>query len=101
MPTLPTPTPLIEIYTGALCSYCHRAKALLQRKGVPFIERDVAVAENRAGLSARLPAARTIPQVFIDGRSVGGYDDLARLDAGGELDQLLGRAIAAPPSTRA
>lgn len=88
----PSSTPHIEIYTGELCSYCHRAKALLERKGVPFVEMDVAVTENRAALSSRLPAARTIPQVFIDGRSVGGYDDLARLDARGELDPLLGRS---------
>lgn len=84
--------PQVEIYTGAYCSYCHRAKALLTRKGVPFVELDVADAANRSAMHTRVPAARTIPQVFIGGRHVGGFDDLNRLDLQGELDGLLGRA---------
>jgi glutaredoxin 3 len=84
-------TPQVEIFTGTYCSYCHRAKALLTRKGVQFSERDVAEAANRAEMTERLPAARTIPQVFIDGRHVGGFDDLNRLDMQGELDRMLGR----------
>lgn len=87
-----SPSPVIEIYTGAYCSYCHRAKSLLTRKGVTFSELDVADAANRAALSERVPSARTIPQVFIGGCYVGGFDDLNRLDVQGELDRLLGRA---------
>jgi len=83
------PAPLVEIFTGSHCSYCHRAKALLERKGVEFSEFNVSDANNRAAMSARVPLARTIPQVFIGGRHVGGFDDLNRLDVQGELDRLL------------
>ena len=80
----------IEIYTKAFCPYCTRAKALLDGKGADFREIDVTM--DRAGFDAMVVRAngrRTVPQIFIDGRHVGGSDDLAELEARGELDVLL------------
>ncbi|HWW58791.1 MAG TPA: glutaredoxin 3 [Sphingopyxis sp.] len=80
----------IEVYTKAFCPYCTRAKALLGKKGADFEEIDVTM--DRAGFESMIERAngrRTVPQVFIDGRHVGGSDDLAALDAKGELDALL------------
>ena len=83
--------PDVEIYTGPLCGFCHRARRLLAGKGVAFREIDLERApERRAEMIARAGGRTTVPQVFVDGRHVGGSDDLARLDAEGELDRLLG-----------
>ena len=85
--------PQIEIYTKAFCPYCVRAKALLADKGADYREIDVTM--DRAGFDAMVDRAnghRTVPQVFIDGRHIGGSDDLAALDARGGLDPLLGKA---------
>lgn len=80
----------IEIYTKFFCPYCTRAKALLDGKGAPYEEIDVTM--DRAGFDAMVARAggrRTVPQIFIDGRHIGGSDDLAALDAKGGLDPLL------------
>lgn len=83
--------PKIEIYTKAWCGYCFRAKRLLESKGVDFAEYDVTMGgPEKAEMLARKPDATTVPQIFIDGRAVGGSDDLARLDREGKLDALLG-----------
>ncbi|MBA3940822.1 MAG: glutaredoxin 3 [Sphingopyxis sp.] len=81
---------VIEVYTKAFCPYCSRAKALLGDKGAAFQEIDVTM--DRAGFDAMVERAhgrRTVPQIFIDGRHIGGSDDLAALEAGGKLDALL------------
>ncbi len=83
----------IEVFTKFFCPYCSRAKALLERKGVEYQEIDLTM--DRAGFDAmieRAGGARTVPQIFIDGKHVGGSDDLAALDARGGLDPLLGLA---------
>ena len=83
----------IEVYTKAFCPYCTRAKMLLGGQGADFREIDVTM--DRAGFEAMVERAngrRTVPQVFIDGKHVGGSDDLAALDAKGELDALIGAA---------
>lgn len=79
----------VEIYTQWGCPYCTRAKALLDGKGVAYVEHDVTM--GRAALLARLPDARTVPQIFIAGVPVGGCDDLHDLESDGRLDSLLGR----------
>jgi glutaredoxin 3 len=82
--------PRIEIYTKFLCPYCSRAKALLTSKGVSFDEIDVTMdASLRRTMIDRANGGSTVPQIFIDGRHVGGCDDLHALDARGELDPLL------------
>lgn len=80
----------VEIYTKAFCGYCMRAKSLLQSKGVEFEEYDITMGgPRRAEMLERAPGRTTVPQIFIDGRHVGGSDDLAALDRRGELDPLL------------
>ena len=79
----------VTIYTRALCPYCWRATRLLTSKRVAFEERDcTGDAATRAWL-AQVTGRTTVPQVFVNGRAVGGYDDLAALDRAGELDRLL------------
>lgn len=80
----------VTIYTKFGCGYCYRAKRLLQEKGVDFVEHDVTMGgPQRDEMLARAPGARTVPQIFIGERHVGGSDDLAALDRAGELDALL------------
>jgi len=80
----------VEIYTGDYCPYCQRAKALLRKKGVEFIEHDVSRnPEKRAEMQRRIPGARTIPQILINDKPIGGCDDLYALDRAGKLDELL------------
>jgi glutaredoxin 3 len=83
--------PRVEIYTKMYCGYCLRAKRLLSEKGVPFEEYDVTLGgPDRAKMLERKPDAMTVPQIFIDGKAIGGSDDLARLEREGKLDALLG-----------
>jgi len=80
----------IEIYTSPFCGYCHRAKALLAQKGAAFTEYDVMMdGAKRAEMMARSNGGRTVPQIFIDGRHIGGCDELYALDDEGGLDPLL------------
>jgi glutaredoxin 3 len=80
----------IEIYTKAFCPYCTRAKRLLESKGAGFEEFDITMGgERRAEMIQRASGRTTVPQVFIDGRHIGGSDDLAALDRQGGLDPLL------------
>lgn len=84
------PTATVEIYTKWGCPYCSRALALLGRKGVNVTEYDITFGgEKRKEMLERAPDAMTVPQIFINGRHVGGSDDLAALDAAGELDPML------------
>ena len=80
----------VEIYTKALCGYCHRAKQLLSGKGVAFEEYDITLGGPKAReMRERVPDAYTVPQIF-DGAAVGGCDELMALDRAGRLDPLLG-----------
>ena len=86
---------VVAIYTTPWCPYCHRAKALLSRKGVSYEEID---AEGRPDLRRWLEEAsgqHTVPQVFINNEPVGGYSDIAQLDRQGVLDAKLRQAPAA------
>lgn len=85
--------PLVEIYATETCPYCYRAKQLLSRKGAEVKEYDV----DRLGreeMIARANGRRTVPQIFIDGRHIGGCDDLMALDRAGGLDPLLAGQVA-------
>ena len=79
----------VTIYTTSYCPFCFRAKALLQSKQVEFEEIDVTEDPERRAEMEQLSQRRTVPQIFINGKSIGGYDDARRLDASGELDLLL------------
>ncbi|MFQ5787865.1 MAG: glutaredoxin 3, partial [Thermodesulfobacteriota bacterium] len=79
----------IEIYTKDWCPYCAKAKALLKSKGLSYKELDVTTAHDLQQEMIERSGRRTVPQIFIDGESIGGYDDLANLNATGELDRKL------------
>jgi glutaredoxin 3 len=86
----------VKVYVTEYCPYCTRAKALLQRKGVPFEAIDVEDDPEKRAWLAKATGQRTVPQIFIDGRSIGGCDDMHALDRTGELDRLLGRSSPSP-----
>lgn len=80
----------IEIYTKAFCPYCYRAKALLDSKQVAYEEIDITMGgPRRPEMIQRAGGRSTVPQIFIDGKHIGGSDDLAALDRQGGLDPLL------------
>lgn len=82
----------VEIYTRWGCPYCVRAKALLDAKQVAYTEYDITLGgPKQAEMMERAPGARTVPQIFIDDRGIGGCDELHALDRAGGLDPLLGR----------
>jgi glutaredoxin 3 len=83
----------VEMYTTMFCPYCARARALLQKKGVDFIDIDLGEhPEKRAEMLRRAHGGYTVPQIFIDGEHIGGSDELVALDRRGELDRKLGIA---------
>lgn len=83
----------IEIYTTPICPYCIRAKRLLDKKQVAYEEIDLwQTPDRRAEMLQRASGRTTVPQIFIDGRGIGGSDDLHALDAAGKLDPLLAAA---------
>jgi GrxC family glutaredoxin len=82
----------VEIYTTPNCSFCVRAKRLLDARGIPFREIDLATDDALRAEIIQRTGRRTVPQIFIDERSIGGFEELAALDAAGELAGLLGSA---------
>ena len=83
----------IEMYSGGHCPYCLRAKSLLKQRDLTFVEYDVqAEPEKRDEMLRRTNGARTIPQIFINDRHVGGCDDLYELDRKGELEKWVANA---------
>ncbi|WP_416797102.1 glutaredoxin 3 [Ciceribacter azotifigens] len=80
----------VTIYTRQFCGYCARAKALLDAKGVAYVEHDATGRpEVREEMIARSHGGMTFPQIFIGDRHVGGCDDLHALDRAGRLDEML------------
>jgi glutaredoxin 3 len=80
----------ITIYTTAWCPYCAKAKALLSQKGVTYHEIDIEADPTQRATMMERSGRRTVPQIFIGDRHIGGCDDLHALDAAGGLDPLLG-----------
>ena len=80
----------VEIYSSPFCGYCARAKSLLGKKGVEYVDHDVLVDPAlRETMVTRAGGRQTVPQIFIDGRHIGGSDELLALDRAGGLDPLL------------
>jgi glutaredoxin 3 len=79
----------VKIYTTETCPYCLRAKRLLQKKNVPYEEIDVSWDDEARMKLMQSTGRRTVPQIFIGERHVGGSDELHALEARGELDSLL------------
>jgi glutaredoxin 3 len=81
--------PEVVMYTNPRCSWCVRARALFAAKGIPFTDINVEqMPGSRDEMRAR-SGRDTVPQIFICGRHVGGYDDAHALELSGELDELL------------
>jgi len=76
----------IEIYTTKTCAYCVRAKSLLKNIGLDFTETDLSTDTDKAIEIAERSGQKTVPQIFIDGRSIGGFTELTELNAAGELN---------------
>ena len=83
--------PEVQVYTWSNCPFCIRAKDLLSRKGVPFKEIDLDGKDDELKALRERTGMRTVPQIFIGETHVGGFSELAALDAKGELDRMLGR----------
>jgi glutaredoxin 3 len=85
-------TPKIEVYGTEFCSYCTAARMLLKKKGVAWsdilVSRDPDVRREMERRSGRW----SVPQIFIDDRPLGGFDELYALEQSGDLDRLLGRS---------
>ena len=79
----------ITIYTADYCGFCHAAKALLTRKGVPFDDVDVTHDPAARRDVAQRSGQSTVPQIFIGDESIGGFAELQTLEVSGELDDLL------------
>jgi len=79
----------VQIYTTGWCPYCYAAKALLDDKGVAYDEIDASDSAVRAEMIQRAHGRRTVPQIFIGDRHVGGYDEIAALERYGQLDPYL------------
>lgn len=80
----------IELYTKFMCPYCARARKLLDSKGATYEDHDISMGgPRREEMLGRSNGRTTVPQIFIDGRHIGGSDDLAALDRDGKLDPLL------------
>ncbi|WP_205421042.1 glutaredoxin 3 [Sphingomonas mesophila] len=82
--------PKVEIYTKSFCPYCVRAKRLLDMRGVAYDE--IAIGgdqQARADMIQRANGRTTVPQIFVDGRHIGGCDDLFELEQSGRLAELL------------
>jgi len=77
----------IEVYSSSFCPYCVRAKALLNKKGLKFVEYNIRTEPERLSeMLQRSNGARTVPQIFINNRHVGGCDELYALERRSELD---------------
>jgi glutaredoxin 3 len=83
----------VLMYCTGACPYCERARTLFQRKGVEYTEVRVDHhPEQRPEMERRAGGRTSVPQIFIDERHIGGFDDMAALDREGRLDPLLGLA---------
>ena len=81
--------PKVQVYSKQQCPYCVRAKALLQKKGVAFEEIDIEQDDAKRAWLVEASGQRTVPQIFVDGRPLGGFTELEALDRQGRLDPIL------------
>ena len=82
--------PEIDMYCTSTCPYCQRAEKLLQKKGVEFNKINVEGDQAKLKEMLKRSGRNTVPQIFIDDKHIGGFDDMAELDIMDELDPLLG-----------
>ncbi len=91
--------PNVVVYTTAFCPYCTRAKDLLRHKGIPFEEIDLTDADPARTALVERTGMRTLPQIFVDGKLVGGWRELQALDREGKLELVLTARTASPKTT--
>jgi len=84
--------PHVTIYTKPYCSYCFRAVALLEKKGIPFTEIEAAFDPEKRAEMVRLSGRTTFPQIFVGDRHIGDSDFLMGLERDGRLDEVLAAA---------
>lgn len=83
----------VVVYSSPFCPFCSRAKKLLDEKGVAYEEIDVfSNPGRRREMTEKAEGRTSVPQIFIDGKGIGGCDDLYALDRAGKLDPLLAQA---------
>jgi len=82
----------IKIYTKDWCAFCRGAKSLLNHKGLKYIELDVTHNRDLETEMQNRSNRRTVPQIFVDGRHIGGFDDLSALERTRRLDTLIGES---------
>ncbi len=80
----------VEVYYSPTCGYCHRAKRLLDKKGVKYKEYNVLIKPAMRKEMISRTGKTSVPQIIINDKPIGGSDDLMELDFDGELDALLG-----------
>ncbi len=85
----------VLIYTTTYCPYCTAAKQLLRKKNVAFEEISVDGRDDMREWLAKASGQRTVPQIFINGKPMGGFSDISALDKAGKLDGLLAETPAA------
>ena len=78
----------VEVYSTQLCAHCWRAKDLLENRGIPYTEIDASAPSERQAMMERAGGMRTVPQIFIGGRHIGGVEELIVLARAGGLDDL-------------
>jgi glutaredoxin 3 len=79
----------VQIYSKKNCPFCVRAKALLDRKGISYEEIDAEGNDELRFWLAETSGQKTVPQIFVDGRPLGGFSDIEALDKQGKLDPVL------------
>jgi glutaredoxin 3 len=79
----------VTVYVTQTCPYCVAAKQLLNKRGARFVEVDVSGDDEKRAWLAQTTGRRTVPQIFIGGDAIGGYDELAALDRAGKLTEKL------------
>lgn len=84
--------PRIVVYGTEFCPYCTAARMLLTKKGLEFEEVPVSGDADKRREMERMSGRHTVPQIFIDGEPIGGFDELYTLDQEGRLDEILGRS---------
>ena len=85
----------IVMYATQSCPYCAAARMLLKKKGLTYDEISVSQDDDKRREMERLSGRRTVPQIFLDDESIGGFDELHALDQDGRLDELLNKSAGA------
>jgi glutaredoxin 3 len=83
----------VEVYTTTICPHCLRAKFLLAKRQIPYVEIDVTGNHEKRQWLVETTGMRTVPQIFIGGKPIGGASELVQLDKSGELARMVGMAV--------